>query len=333
MTRAELKTARLTLRPVASEDEGAVVTCLNDIAVSGWLAVVPWPYQASDFRQFQTEYAVPGYTYAVDDSAGFAGILGVEDRTLGYWFAPNRHGLGYATEAARAALAAHFALDSGDIASGYFEGNTRSANVLRKLGFVETGRGLKHCRALQTDRPHVDMTLTLDAFTAALPIEAQSARLTYRSLQPTDLEALHAIVSHFDVVRQLASYPWPPERAFTQTRARPYLGDGFVWGAFLGARLIGTVGMTGGELGYMFAPDVWGQGFGTEVCKTAIDHAFGMGRDHLIAGVWADNAASLGLLGKLGFRVTGQDVSLNIARGVDLPGYWLRLDRADWPSA
>ena len=331
--RAELKTARLTLRPVAPEDEGAIVACLNDIEVSGWLAVVPWPYSATDFRQFQTEYAVPGQTFAIDDSQGFAGILGVEDRTLGYWFVPNRHGLGYATEAARAALAEHFSQDSNDIASGYFEGNMPSANVLRKLGFVETGRGMKYCRALQMARPHIDMTLTLDAFTSALPTEARSVRLTYRSLQPTDLEAVHSIVSHFDVVRQLASFPWPPQRDFTRTRAQPYLGKGFVWGAFSGPKLMGTVGVTANELGYMFAPDQWRQGLATETCRTAITHAFATDHDHLVAGVWADNAASLGLLGKLGFRVTGQDVSLNQARGINLPGYLLRLDRSDWPSA
>lgn len=333
MIRAELKTARLTLRPVSPEDEGVVVACLNDIAVSGWLAVVPWPYAAADFQQFQTEYAMPGASFAVDDAQGFVGILGVEDRTLGYWFAPQHHGRGYATEAARAALAEHFAQDPGAIASGYFEGNTRSANVLRKLGFVEVGRDTKHCRAMKTDRPHVALTLTHEAFTTALPIEARSARLTYRSLQPTDTDALHRIVSQFDVVRQLASFPWPPERDFTRSRAQPYVGDGFVWGVFMGPRLVGTVGVTGGELGYMFAPDVWGQGNGTEVCRTAIAHAFDLGGDHLMAGVWADNAPSLGLLAKLGFRVTGQDVSLNRARGVDLAGYWLRLDRDQWPSA
>ena len=331
--RAELKTARLTLRPVAPEDEGAVVACLNDIAVSGWLAVVPYPYAPENFQYFHNEYAIPGDTFAVDDVQGFAGIIGVEDRTLGYWFAPNRHGRGYATEAARAAVAEHFSDRTSVIASGYFEGNARSSNVLRKLGFVETGRGPKHCRALQMDRPHVEMALTRDAFTAVLPIEAESARLGYRSLQAADLDALQAIVSHFDVVRQLASFPWPPERDFTRARAQPYLGNGFVWGAFLGPRLIGTVAVTGDELGYMFTPDQWRQGLATEACRTAITHAFARGHDHLIAGVWADNTASLGLLGRLGFRVTGQDVSLNRARGVDLPGYWLRLDRSDWPDA
>lgn len=327
MPRAEIQTERLTLRPVGPQDQAAVVTCLNDIAVTGWLAVVPYPYAPSDFRHFQTKYAVPGYTFAVDDAEGFAGIVGVEDRTLGYWFAPLRHGRGYATEAVRAVLAEHFADSPALIASGHYEGNIRSANVLRKLGFVETGHGLKHCRALGADRPHVDLTLTRTAFTAALPIEARSARLSYRALQLTDLEALHAIVSHWDVVRQLASYPWPPERDFTATRARPYLGQGFVWGCFANTSLIGTVAVTGDELGYLFAPEHWGQGLAFEACQTAITRAFALGRDHLTAGIWTDNTASSGLLKKLGFRVTADDLTLNKARGQMTPGQLLRLDR------
>ena len=152
------------LRPVADGDEAPVVAALNDIAVSGWLAVVPYPYFPADFRQFQQEYAVPGLTYAIEDAQGFVGIMGVEDRTLGYWFMPRSHGKGYATEAARAVLAEHLAQDPDDILSGYFEGNTRSANVLRKLGFVETAHDTKYCLALKVDRPHVTMRLTPAAF-------------------------------------------------------------------------------------------------------------------------------------------------------------------------
>lgn len=207
MTRAELQTARLSLRPVHPSDEAAVVAALNDLAVSGWLAVVPYPYSVADFHAFQQDYAAPGKTYAICDANGFAGVMGGEDRTLGDWLTPACQGQGFATEAARMLLAEHFADSPEPIASGYFEGNTRSAGVLRKLGFVETGQGLKHCRAFGADRPHVDMRLTRDAFVAALPVEARSARLAYRTLHPTDLDALHSLVSHWDVVRQLASYP------------------------------------------------------------------------------------------------------------------------------
>ncbi len=54
--------------------------------------------------------------------------------------------------------------DSNAILSGYFEGNARSANVLRKLGFMETARDTKYCRALGIDRPHITMRVTLAAF-------------------------------------------------------------------------------------------------------------------------------------------------------------------------
>lgn len=160
----EVQTARLRLRPVAAADEAAVVAALNDIAVTGWLAVVPHPYSAADFRQFHDGYATPGETFAIEDAQGLAGIMVVEDRTLGYWLAPSVHGRGYATEAARAVLALQFEDNPADIASGYFEGNHRSARVLEKLGFVECGRDMKFCRALNRDRPHVSMRLDLAAF-------------------------------------------------------------------------------------------------------------------------------------------------------------------------
>jgi RimJ/RimL family protein N-acetyltransferase len=332
MTRVELATARLILRPVSPKDEGEVVACLNDLTVTGWLAVVPHPYTAADFRDFQSSYAVPGDTFSVHDADGLAGIVGVEDRTLGYWFAPSVQGRGYATEAARAALAEHFAADPAPIASGYFDGNARSANVLRKLGFVETGRRQKFCRALGHDRPHVDMHLTLQDFQAGLPVDARTARLTCRALQATDLAALHLVVSDYEVVKQLASYPWPADPAFTATRACPYAGRGFVWGLFRYGDLLGTVAVTGDELGYMLRRDAWGQGYATEACRLAIAHAFAAGRDNLTAGIWADNAASLGLLQKLGFRIIGHDRSLNKARGQVVDGHLLRLDRADWPQ-
>ncbi len=178
MIRAAFQTARLHLRPVAAQDEADVVAGLNDLAVSGWLAVVPYPYDPADFHVFLHDIAKPGATFAIADAAGFVGIIGLETSgpaaapgsgplKLGYWLAPRAHGKGYATEAARGVLAMHFAQSSDPVASGYFEGNAPSANVLRKLGFVETGRGDLPCRALNRTRPHVDLTLTPEAFATA----------------------------------------------------------------------------------------------------------------------------------------------------------------------
>jgi RimJ/RimL family protein N-acetyltransferase len=165
MPRAQLWTARLMLRPMVASDEPAVVAGLNDIAVSGWLAVVPHPYGPLDFAEFLPK-AMPGQAFVIEDRIGFAGVISVR-QALGYWLAPAVHGQGYATEAARAVLAEYFACGSDPITSGYFEGNTRSARVLSKLGFTETARATKFCRALGRDRPHVALILTKEDYQRA----------------------------------------------------------------------------------------------------------------------------------------------------------------------
>ena len=149
------QTARLTLRPVVASDVTAVVAAIDDLAVSRWLAVVPHPYKAADFRHFLEDIAVPGETFVIETAAGFAGIISLVDRVLGYWLAPGAQGHGFATEAGRCLLEAHFAESDAPLTSGYFVGNTKSANVLGKLGFVETGRDIKHCRSQNADLPHV----------------------------------------------------------------------------------------------------------------------------------------------------------------------------------
>lgn len=327
-----LQTARLRLRPVAATDSVLVVDAMNDLAVSGWLSSVPHPYAIADFDYFLGNIALPGRVFAIHDADGFVGVVGL-DAELGYWLMPRAQGLGYATEAARAVLAGHFAANQDAVITGYFEENVRSARVLAKLGFAETGRAPKMCRALGHDRPHVDVTLTLADFIANQPMAAQSARLTYRDLQPFDSDALHALVSDFTVTRQLGSFPWPADPAFTATRAAPFAGDGFAWGVFLAGQLIGTVAVTKAELGYMISPAQWGRGFATEACALALSHAFEtLALDEITAGVWADNAASRGLLGKLGFEVTRQTNEMSKARGVMADGFDLALTRATWTT-
>lgn len=160
------RTSRLALRPVAAADEGAVVAGVGDLAVSRWLAVVPHPYTSSDFRFFLQEIAVPGEVFAIDDASGLAGIMSIEEGILGYWLAPRAQGLGYATEAGRCLVAAHFAASDAPLISGYFAGNEHSAKVLGKLGFLETGRDVKHCRARDANLPHVVLSLARERFRA-----------------------------------------------------------------------------------------------------------------------------------------------------------------------
>ncbi len=330
-----LSTKRLTLRPVAQSDRAAVIAGVGDLAVSRWLSVVPHPYTDDHFDYFLAEIASSDNTFAVEDAAGFCGIMDTSNDVLGYWMAPAAQGRGYATEAARLALSARFALKEDPCSSGYFAGNRRSANVLTKLGFVETGRDEVHCRSLGQRLPHVSVTATKAAFMAALPIEARSARLTYRSLYPTDAAALHEVVRHWDVTRMLGpAWPWPADPAFTATCAKGYLGTGFVWGLFLNGGLIGTVGVTEGELGYCLHPKHHRQGFMREACETALTLAFGsMNLPNLRANIWADNGASLGLLRSLGFQIVGQNMGASFARPEPEPGFDLVLEADEWRGA
>ncbi|MFC3182371.1 GNAT family N-acetyltransferase [Cypionkella sinensis] len=330
--RPHLRTARLTLRPVAAADETAVITHLNDLAISGWLARVPVPYTPADFHEFLTEIAYPGETFTIEDAQGFAGILGAGFE-LGYWLAPRAMGQGYATEAARAVLEMQFAHDESTVAAGYFEGNAASARVLAKLGFVETGRSLKHCRADGQDRPHVDLILTPEAFLAANPLEILTPRLR---LAPLNIERDWRDIARIGgdplVAPMTSSHrsPWPEAevRAFlaeSQWQGRP----GFRLGIWHGAALIGAVGIWDdpAETGYFLDPAYWGQGFATEAMQAFLPQMMArFGLTEMQADHCTDNPASGSVLRKLGFRPIGEGIGDSLARG-PVPISLYRLDR------
>ncbi len=161
----------------------------------------------------------------------------------------------------------------------------------------------------------------------------RTARLLLRPLGPADAPALHEIASIREVVRQLGSWPWPPDPTFTLSRSRPYEGEGDVWGMILVDRLIGTTAVTKGDLGYMMHPDCAGAGLMTEACTAALDHHFAARPDTPVtACIWADNAASGRVLEKLGFVRTHETVSLSKARQVETPSIHFRLDPSDWSA-
>ena len=61
------------------------------------------------------------------------------------------------------------------------------------------------------------------------------------------------------------------------------------------------------EIGFIFHPSAWGQGFAREALSAVIDRVFErFPLDAIEADVDPRNAASLRLLGRLGFRETGR---------------------------
>ena len=159
--------------------------------------------------------------------------------------------------------------------------------------------------------------------------EIETDRLRLRPARPGDADGLHALVSEFEVVKMTATWPWPPDRAFTESRATPYdPAKGITGPVRLGGEIIGMAGVTEAELGYMFAPAHWGRGYATEICAALVARAFaGYDWPEIRAGVLIDNPASARVLDKLGFVEAGAGEGPCAARGATLPLRRFRLAR------
>lgn len=163
---SQIRTPRLTLRPLRAEDAPAIVDGVGNYDVARWLAVVPYPYGPKDAEVFLSgPDAMPGRAWAIEDAAGMQGIISISGE-FGYWLARPVWGRGYAVEAGAPLIAAYFRQPgAADLRAGYFAGNHRSRRVLEKLGFRADG--------------------TARVWACALGQEVESHRMVLRA---TDLE-------------------------------------------------------------------------------------------------------------------------------------------------
>jgi len=162
------RTKRLTLRPGWAEDAPALARAIAHKDVVTRISRAPWPYGEDDAREFLGNFdSLGGCVFLIlvhDRGAGapprLIGCVGLhaeaQDRyELGYWLTPDAWGRGYATEAARAVLAAgRWSLGVRRIEAGHYIDNPASGRVLRKLGFSPTGEiSPLLCRATGEVRP------------------------------------------------------------------------------------------------------------------------------------------------------------------------------------
>jgi RimJ/RimL family protein N-acetyltransferase/predicted enzyme related to lactoylglutathione lyase len=155
------------------------------------------------------------------------------------------------------------------------------------------------------------------AFAPTYPIETE--RLLLRPLTPDDVDAAHAYMSLPEVAAYTPYEPRTREQVAarladpTFTRTTLDAEGQFV---FLGivlketGRLIGDVLLAwhseehkSGEVGYQLHPDHWGRGYATEAAREALRLGFEeLGLRRITARIDADNAASAGVLRRLGMR-------------------------------
>ena len=158
-----IRTENLLLRPGWVDDAPALTEAFAREDVVMTLATAPWPYRLDDAvdylsRERSAHEADLLIFLRTPGAPRLIGGVGIADRgsnsELGYWVVPSHWGRGYATEAARAVIAAaRYSLPIDRLISGHFTDNPASGAVLRKLGFVASGEELRDCRAAGVAKP------------------------------------------------------------------------------------------------------------------------------------------------------------------------------------
>lgn len=152
-------------------------------------------------------------------------------------------------------------------------------------------------------------------------IRIETSRLQLREYQLADCPAVHGYAADPRVVKYLWWGPNSPadtrrfvQGAMANRGRRPRLDFEFAVTLASSGTLIGGCSLNArnrpeyaaAEIGYCFAPEAWGQRYGTEAVAALRDFGFREARLHRIfALVDPENTASRRLLERLGFRLEG----------------------------
>ena len=165
----KLETERLILRDLDKKDVEDILKNANDLEVSRYLALVPYPYSKKDAEWWANHCIEQSgkepredYNLGVEFKGkivGMIGLTGIDDFTkvasFGLWLGKDSWRNGIMTEAAK--LFFDFAFkDLGvrRINSGAYPENKASIELHKKLGFMPEGVKRKHMRSKATGKIH-----------------------------------------------------------------------------------------------------------------------------------------------------------------------------------
>ena len=151
----------------------------------------------------------------------------------------------------------------------------------------------------------------------------ETERLVLRQLRDEDAVALSKYGSNFDIARMTGSFPHPfpllsAEFKILHLKAQHQRGLAYPYAVTEKGNdsMIGIVDLFRRsqsdklEFGYWIGEPFWGKGYASEACRRLMAEADRhFGPSLLKASVFYDNAASLRVLEKLGFKPTGQKQS------------------------
>ncbi len=162
----KIETKRLILRPIQKSDKKSLIENINNIKISQWLELVPFPYTEADAdwwinhcQELEKEEEKKSYEFVIilnETGEDIGGITLAEinkeqgTATLGYWIGEGHWRKGYGSEALDAVLKLAFEkLKLRRIEAGVYAGNQSSGRLLEKFGAKEEGRKIeaKVCKA------------------------------------------------------------------------------------------------------------------------------------------------------------------------------------------
>jgi [ribosomal protein S5]-alanine N-acetyltransferase len=152
----ELKTKRLILRQMTHRDVNDIVEHINNINVSKWLLVVPYPYKVKDAKFWINQQKKEArnkerdnYQFGIElkSEKKIIGGIGLNKinkshntSTIGYWIGEKYWRNGYGTEALKGILDFSFKkLKLRRIEAGVLANNPSSGKLLEKYGFKLEG--------------------------------------------------------------------------------------------------------------------------------------------------------------------------------------------------
>lgn len=162
--------------------------------------------------------------------------------------------------------------------------------------------------------------------------------LTIRNFADSDWKRLQGFGGKPQVARMMMSLksPWSEQDVKIWMKRAPYCGRlGFRAGIYLGADLIGFVGIGGNpaSCAYAIDPDYWGKGYASEAFHGLLSHCFKhLGLEFVEADHFTDNPASGRILQKSGFVQTGTDMGESAARLEPAPNITYRLTKSQFKA-
>ncbi|MDF2231705.1 GNAT family N-acetyltransferase [Albimonas sp. CAU 1670] len=164
--------------------------------------------------------------------------------------------------------------------------------------------------------------------------ELLTPRLRLRLPAPGDAGRLAELSTDPQVARMTTRIPYPNSAEAVREALVAMAMAGEVVRVIDDGRAQGLVSISAdGALGYWLGREARGRGYAQEAARAMIAHAFGpLRRTRIEARVYADNAPSLRVLCKLGFRWAGSDRSFSLGRGAAADGHVMTLTRDAWAA-